>query len=169
MRVLDVAGGTGDIAFRVVQAMTASRFFFPLLRDTDSSILATSQTAMTPTNQTHTRMSPFAASQVLSTDGTVPPSSVVVCDINPAMLTVGRDRARHLGLLAEQKRKFTFHTMRKLVYFNMLYIQNLLSSLWKEMRRIYLFQMPHSMHTPLPLEFVTAHTLIEFFNKLIVC
>ena len=57
--VLDVAGGTGDIAFRIMDVMRAS-----LER---------------PAERPH----------------------VIVCDINPAMLGVGRQRAQYLGYESE--------------------------------------------------------------------
>ena len=56
---LDVAGGTGDIAFRIVERLRQS----------------------------------FARPQV--------PPRVIVCDINPAMLGVGQQRAAQLGFAAD--------------------------------------------------------------------
>lgn len=61
IRHLDVAGGTGDVAFRVLRAIRAA------------------ESARTP-----------AASQR--------PGSVVIADINPAMLLEGRKRAASHGV-----------------------------------------------------------------------
>jgi len=68
--ILDVAGGTGDIAFRCIDAMRNSPDFFPNRGGTS-----------TPNTK-----SPF--SDV---------SKVVVLDINPAMLEVGKNRATERG------------------------------------------------------------------------
>eukprot|EP00026_Physarum_polycephalum_P011000 Phypoly_transcript_11191.p1 GENE.Phypoly_transcript_11191~~Phypoly_transcript_11191.p1 ORF type:complete len:388 (+),score=96.16 Phypoly_transcript_11191:40-1203(+) len=70
--ILDVAGGTGDIAFRCVEAIRKSPDFFPR-RAADP--------AATPAAK-----SPF--SDV---------SKVVVLDINPSMLEVGKERAKEKG------------------------------------------------------------------------
>jgi demethylmenaquinone methyltransferase/2-methoxy-6-polyprenyl-1,4-benzoquinol methylase len=56
MRILDVAGGTGDVAFRILKAMGG-------------------------------------AAQVQAAGG-----GITIADINPAMLTVGEERARRRGL-----------------------------------------------------------------------
>jgi len=58
-RILDVAGGTGDIAFRCLDRMKSTSTFFS--------------------------KAPAGAGQRAS-------SSVTVCDINPSMLAVGKDR-----------------------------------------------------------------------------
>ncbi len=58
IRALDVAGGTGDVAFRIIETLK------------------------------HRYPAP-----ALSAVGGVKPSTVTVCDINPSMLGVGRDRA----------------------------------------------------------------------------
>ena len=55
MHLLDVAGGTGDIAFRYLDACTST-----------------------------------APRPALSSSSTTQPSSVIVCDINPNMLDVGK-------------------------------------------------------------------------------
>jgi len=65
-RLLDVAGGTGDIAFRFLQAVRS--------------------------------VSPPTAFSYPKTKQ----SAVVVCDINPNMLAVGKQRARDLGYLSDQ-------------------------------------------------------------------
>lgn len=59
-RYLDVAGGTGDIAFRVLERVKKS-----------------------------------------GRKQNVPHTQVIVCDINPSMLSVGRDRAIDRGLLTD--------------------------------------------------------------------
>ena len=69
-RILDVAGGTGDIAFRVVQSLYDS-FGDDILK---SSIIDDSLT-----NDDHK----FKLNQ-----------QVIVCDINPSMLAVGQQRAQ---------------------------------------------------------------------------
>jgi ubiquinone/menaquinone biosynthesis methyltransferase len=60
-RVLDLAGGTGDIAFRIMDKVTGYRL----------------QVAAEPSVTCNLK----------------PVTSVTICDINPAMLQVGRDRA----------------------------------------------------------------------------
>jgi len=60
---LDVAGGTGDVAFRVLEAIRRAE-----------------RAALTPS----------------------PPAHVTVCDINPNMLAVGRERAEKAGLTERQ-------------------------------------------------------------------
>eukprot|EP01113_Clastostelium_recurvatum_P050540 TRINITY_DN9594_c0_g1_i1.p1 TRINITY_DN9594_c0_g1~~TRINITY_DN9594_c0_g1_i1.p1 ORF type:complete len:310 (+),score=80.73 TRINITY_DN9594_c0_g1_i1:3-932(+) len=77
--LLDVAGGTGDIAFRCIEEIKSSPVFFPRppshTTTTDTSIAT-----------------PSSSSPVFS-----PPSSVTICDINPNMLEVGKERADKLG------------------------------------------------------------------------
>lgn len=70
MRHLDVAGGTGDVALRVLSAITAAE-------------------------------SEAAARAASDAPGAAPPDPghVTVCDINGAMLAVGRDKAARAGLL----------------------------------------------------------------------
>lgn len=70
--ILDVAGGTGDIAFRCVEAIRKSPDFFPRQAEASSPSAA--------------MKSPFS-----------PVSKVVVFDINPSMLEVGKGRAAERG------------------------------------------------------------------------
>eukprot|EP01112_Ceratiomyxa_fruticulosa_P001179 TRINITY_DN1117_c0_g1_i10.p1 TRINITY_DN1117_c0_g1~~TRINITY_DN1117_c0_g1_i10.p1 ORF type:complete len:319 (+),score=54.24 TRINITY_DN1117_c0_g1_i10:433-1389(+) len=70
-KLLDVAGGTGDIAFRCIEKIRSSPIFFPKPATTIS----------TPTSN-----SVFSS-----------PTHVTICDINPSMLSVGKKRAAELG------------------------------------------------------------------------
>jgi len=70
-KLLDVAGGTGDIAFRCVDKITSSPVFFP--------------------RPAH--MSPDPTKKKIFSE----PSIVTVFDINPSMLEVGKARAEQRG------------------------------------------------------------------------
>lgn len=74
---LDVAGGTGDVAFRIVDRLNQ------VIRERGISSSSSSS-------------SPAATSVV---DGSGPRTDVIVCDINPSMLAVGEQRARDLGYM----------------------------------------------------------------------
>lgn len=81
MRILDCAGGTGDIAFRVIESR---QYAYPNA--------TTSRTART--NTPHPT----------SSHSDSPHQPVIVCDINKDMLAVGQQRARQLGLTPDQVR-----------------------------------------------------------------
>lgn len=72
-RVLDLAGGTGDVSFRMLDAMKASK------------------------------EAAFALYGITS----VAPSEVILSDINPAMLGVGKERAAQQGYLESLDPKIT--------------------------------------------------------------
>jgi ubiquinone/menaquinone biosynthesis methyltransferase len=78
-RHLDVAGGTGDVAFRVLKEMDAN---YPNLFSTGSSLSSSSSKANEATNLESESES---ESDIKKT--------VVICDINTEMLKVGRQRA----------------------------------------------------------------------------
>jgi 2-methoxy-6-polyprenyl-1,4-benzoquinol methylase len=82
-KLLDVAGGTGDIAFRFIEAVN-DKSPFPAL-SSPSVFRSTSP------------LSPVSA-------------SVVVCDINPSMLAVGRERAIKYGYLPATQSVVTMKT-----------------------------------------------------------
>ena len=67
-QLLDVAGGTGDIAFRFIESVRAI---------------------------------PLSAYKRQASEGPAVTASATVCDINPSMLAVGRERAIQYGYLSE--------------------------------------------------------------------
>ena len=67
-QLLDVAGGTGDIAFRFIETVLAI---------------------------------PLSAYKRAASDGPPLTAAVTVCDINPSMLAVGRERAVQYGYLTD--------------------------------------------------------------------
>ena len=67
-QLLDVAGGTGDIAFRFIETVRAI---------------------------------PISAYKRTASDGPALTAAVTVCDINPSMLAVGRERAVQYGYLSD--------------------------------------------------------------------
>ena len=67
-QLLDVAGGTGDIAFRFIETVRAI---------------------------------PISAYKRAASDGPALTAAATVCDINPSMLAVGRERAVQYGYLSE--------------------------------------------------------------------
>ena len=73
MQVLDVAGGTGDIAFGILEALRTA-------------------------NLNSSALEPFPEADK---------SRVIVCDINPSMLQVGRRRAEERGFLGKEALHFT--------------------------------------------------------------
>ncbi|KAL6051009.1 Coq5p [Balamuthia mandrillaris] len=83
-RLLDVAGGTGDIAFRCIEAIKRS----PLYRPTFSSPSSSAAAAAAATKKTS--------------------SSVMVCDINPSMLNVGKERGLARGYTAHSDPSITW-------------------------------------------------------------
>ncbi|GBF90365.1 hypothetical protein Rsub_02471 [Raphidocelis subcapitata] len=76
MRHLDVAGGTGDVALRVLAAITAA--------ESEAAARAAA---------------PASAGPAPAPDAAPEPGHVTVCDINGSMLAVGRDKAARAGLL----------------------------------------------------------------------
>jgi len=85
MRHLDVAGGTGDVAFRVYKA----------IRDAEKLRNAASRLPQTnPTTTTTTTTATPSSSSPQSADV----GSVVVCDINAAMLQEGERKAAAQGI-----------------------------------------------------------------------
>lgn len=75
--ILDVAGGTGDIAFRIFDAIKSSPLFSPVFSSSKDP------------NAVPDKVSPT----------TIPPkpSKIYVCDINPSMIEVGKHRSVEKG------------------------------------------------------------------------
>lgn len=84
MRHLDVAGGTGDVAFRVYRAIRDAE----RLRDAAARLDPVNQAAAAPTEAEGN-----GESAALPAVG-----SVVVCDINAAMLKEGERKAAAQGI-----------------------------------------------------------------------
>jgi len=80
--ILDVAGGTGDIAFRMFDSIRTSPLFSPVFSSSKG---------------THT-----APDKVSPTTIQPKPSKIYVCDINPAMIEVGKHRSVEKGYSTSQ-------------------------------------------------------------------
>ena len=89
-RLLDVAGGTGDIAFRFVNAVRASPLYEPSLPKAKALFAACGT----------------SCALVLTTS--TQKSHVTIADINPSMLEVGKTRAEELGMRPDGGRFFGF-------------------------------------------------------------
>lgn len=88
-RVLDVAGGTGDVAFRVLRALRAAEL---------GQVGVGGEEAAAANGQAQQQGSRGGGGATTTTTTTTtasapPTGSVVVCDINPDMLAVGKARA----------------------------------------------------------------------------
>ncbi|CAG5122677.1 unnamed protein product [Candidula unifasciata] len=101
-KLLDVAGGTGDIAFRFLKYVDAPAHIstqqdFGIPKDAASRVLK----KICRQRHHHLMMKVQRSSQNHRLDTPVLPdddsSHVIVCDINQAMLDVGRQRAKQLG------------------------------------------------------------------------
>ncbi|KAG1665497.1 hypothetical protein FOA52_009758 [Chlamydomonas sp. UWO 241] len=91
---LDVAGGTGDVAFRVLRAVRAAEAAEAAhgrsggaTRARPAAAAASSSAGDAPGSKAAAAAGPSASSSALH------PGSVVVCDINPEMLEEGRRKA----------------------------------------------------------------------------
>lgn len=149
-KILDVAGGTGmyfnitctcviepagDIAFRCIENIIHSPVFFP----------RPSTTPLTPQN-----------AKVFSE-----PSCVTVCDINPAMLGVGRERAVQRGYdKFEGKLQIN---LEKVCLIILTQIQNL--SGWKAMQKSYLLLITPWTPIQLLLELETVQMFQLSFQR----
>eukprot|EP00899_Mesostigma_viride_P012763 jgi/Mesvir1/21488/Mv24129-RA.1 len=107
MSHLDVAGGTGDVAFRVARAILQQspdvRFGVPP-EYTPSTAASMSASASTSTGASNIGGAEGPSEGVASPRRSAslrPSSSLTVLDINPAMLAVGEERAIKSGLLEE--------------------------------------------------------------------
>ncbi|KAH9489338.1 2-hexaprenyl-6-methoxy-1,4-benzoquinone methyltransferase [Bulinus truncatus] len=95
-KLLDVAGGTGDIAFRFLRYVGT-----PISPTGESSKLYTSKSETEQTSSDDSSSSDSDISQNEGKDSFTEPdingSHVTVCDINQAMLDVGKNKARSMG------------------------------------------------------------------------
>lgn len=96
-----MAGGTGDIAFRFVEAVRASPLYHPLMRNPNE--LSTKGYQVTNILIFLNEKSPYKASKV------------VVCDYNPSMIEVGKDRAKQHGY-TEDSGEFSLPICAKFLY-----------------------------------------------------
>lgn len=87
-RHLDVAGGTGDVAFRVLDAMRTGQYGAPA-GGLGSTVGGSSFASSTSTGSSAAAVAAAASEQL-------PP--VTVCDINAAMLAEGRKKAEGRGV-----------------------------------------------------------------------
>lgn len=90
---LDVAGGTGDVAFRVLTAIRAAE---QQQQQSDHQPAASQR----PVFQAHTHQHQLQATASLQPAAATAstPGHVTVCDINASMLEVGKSRAASQGL-----------------------------------------------------------------------
>jgi 2-methoxy-6-polyprenyl-1,4-benzoquinol methylase len=83
---LDVAGGTGDVAFRVLRAIRAAERSAGVTSTSASASAGASPQDQQQQRQQHAHAQPQARGHV------------TVCDINASMLDVGRQKAASQGL-----------------------------------------------------------------------
>lgn len=99
MHHLDVAGGTGDVAFRVLRAIRQAELQNRTPYKAPSSPPASSSSSSSRSFNEASQQQQPSQSQAQPQDSAQPrafapaPGSVVVCDINPQMLEVGRKKA----------------------------------------------------------------------------
>ncbi|KAF0853112.1 mitochondrial ubiquinone biosynthesis Coq5 [Andalucia godoyi] len=107
MQILDVAGGTGDIAFRMVDRMIAGSSSSSALSTSSSlpdiPILGCISRMFSPLPEPPRRAHSQQAQRWSATERQESPSAsrVVVSDINSSMLDVGRSRAETRGYISK--------------------------------------------------------------------
>ncbi|XP_033628051.1 2-methoxy-6-polyprenyl-1,4-benzoquinol methylase, mitochondrial-like [Asterias rubens] len=96
-RLLDVAGGTGDIAFRFLDFVRNAR-----LNSIPTSGMPSSRHAETSSSESSSSFdgedAAFRSEEQEASSGWREDTRVTVCDINQSMLKVGRQRAEQRGL-----------------------------------------------------------------------
>lgn len=103
MKLIDVAGGTGDIAFRFLKYKKQKRDFTKTVFPFDFP-LQTLPNNPRPENEVEAQYQAMEEFPTGSTDLRSEDRSVLVCDINPKMLDVGRNRAKTALTPTEQQR-----------------------------------------------------------------
>lgn len=93
MHHLDVAGGTGDVAFRVLRAVRATEAEARAKAATAPPQLFTPTPPKAAAGDASGPSLSGSTAPVRHAADSAPPGSVVVCDINPAMLDAGRRKA----------------------------------------------------------------------------
>ncbi|KAL4444647.1 hypothetical protein ABPG77_002464 [Micractinium sp. CCAP 211/92] len=96
-RHLDVAGGTGDVAFRVLDAMRTGQYGAPA-GGLGSTVGGSSFTSSTSTGSSAAAAAAADAATAAAAAASEQLPPVTVCDINAAMLAEGRKKAEGRGV-----------------------------------------------------------------------
>ncbi|KFO65123.1 hypothetical protein N302_12557, partial [Corvus brachyrhynchos] len=119
--LLDVAGGTGDIAFRFINYVRSVR---------------ERQLQRKLKHRQNLSWQEIFESYQKDKFNSLGDSQVVVCDINREMLKVGKQKAQHLGYSEELHDNITWHDNRQVLFYRNKLISSALSQALQEAYRV---------------------------------